>query len=369
MDFAGVGRPSRPFEVPIVDITPYVSSTHACADAVARARAAAEMGLACRDIGFVQVRGHGIAAPVIAELAAAMDAFFAQPLAGKLRYRAPPDVNRGYTPPQSESLSLSLGVEAPSQLNDYFEAFNIGTSAAGFPQLDLPAEVYADNIWPDSSADFDGARFRRAVSAYFAEAGRVARTLCRIFADVLGVPTQTFEAVTDHSVDVMRLNHYALPEGLAVGDPSPTGMGAHTDYGIVTVLWADPVPGLQVLGADHIWHDVQPADGALLVNLGDLTARWTNDRWRSTLHRVRPPVVDGRIRRRRSVAYFHDGNYDAVIRTLPSCIGADGRSPPPIRVADHLAAKLAGSRAGIANTAAGSEAERVRMAEGESTGP
>ncbi len=63
-----------------------------------------------------------------------------------------------------------------------------------------------------------------------------------------------------------------------------------------------------------------PAEGALLVNLGDLTARMTNDRWMSTLHRVKPPVVDGTIRRRRSVAFFHDGNADAVISTLDSLL-------------------------------------------------
>ncbi|MFT4047484.1 MAG: 2-oxoglutarate and iron-dependent oxygenase domain-containing protein [Solimonas sp.] len=354
--------PRPPFAVPVVDITPYAAGAHACADAAARARVAAEMGHACREVGFVQVRGHGIAPAVIAGLAAAMDAFFAQPPQTKQRYRTPPEINRGYAPPQSESLSLSLGVETGTQLNDYFEAFNVGTAASAFPQLSLPADIYADNVWPASAAGFDAARFKDAVSAYFHEAGRVARTLCRIFADALAVPAQTFTSVSDHSIDVLRMNHYALPDGFEVGDATPTGMGAHTDYGIVTVLWADPVPGLQVLGGDGVWHDVQPAPGALLVNLGDLTARWTNDRWRSTLHRVQPPVVDGRIRRRRSAAYFHDGNYDALIRTLPSCIGADGKAYPPITVAEHLAAKLGGSRAGLANTAAGEEAGRVRAA-------
>lgn len=104
------------------------------------------------------------------------------------------------------------------------------------------------------------------------------------------------------------------------------------------------------------------AQSALLVNLGDLTARWTHERWRSTLHRVQPPVIDGRIGRRRSAAYFHDGNFDALIETIASCRGADGSGYPPIRVADHLAAKLAGSRAGTPNTAAGREAERLKAA-------
>ncbi len=354
---------ARPFAVPVVDITPYVAQSGASTEPIARARVAAELGMACREVGFVQIRGHGIAPAVLAGLAGAIDAYFGQPLETKRRDRAPPQINRGYAPPQSESLSLSLGLESASRLNDYFEAFNVGTAATEFPQLALPAEVYAENLWPQSGAGFDGARFRAAVSAYFSEAGRVARTLCRIFADALHVPPDTFAAVTDHSVDVLRMINYALPEGLDVQDETPTGMGAHTDYGIVTVLWADLVPGLQVLGGDGVWHDVMPAPGAMLVNLGDLTARWTNDRWRSTLHRVRPPVVDGKVQRRRSAAYFHDGNFDALIKTLPSCVGADGSAYPPITIGAHLAAKLAGSRAGIANTAAGEEAERVLAAE------
>jgi isopenicillin N synthase-like dioxygenase len=346
------------FAVPIVDIAPYVSG----GDDAARARVAVELDAACREVGFVQIRGHGVPEATLAGLAAAIDAYFAQPLERKLRDRAPPEINRGYAPPYSESLSLSLGLASAAPLKDYFEAFNVGTSAAAFPELSLPADLYAANRWPASSADFDGAHFQRTVWAYFEQAGRVARTLCRIFADALGVDPQVFASVTDHSIDVLRMNHYALPPGVAIKQGTPTGMGAHTDYGIVTVLWADAVPGLQVLGGDGVWHDVQPAEGALLVNLGDLTARWTHERWRSTLHRVQPPVVDGRIVRRRSAAYFHDGNFDALIETIASCRGADGSDDPPIRVADHLAAKLAGSRAGTPNTAAGREAERLKAA-------
>jgi isopenicillin N synthase-like dioxygenase len=158
------------------------------------------------------------------------------------------------------------------------------------------------------------------------------------------------------------MNHYALAEQDLPEGADLTGMGEHTDYGIVTVLWADRVAGLQVLGPDDAeWHDVLPADGALLVNLGDLTARLTGDRWRSTLHRVKPPIEQGRIRRRRSAAFFHDGDLDAVVETLP----LDGARPyPPTTIREHLAAKLAGSRGGTLNAAADREAARVHAAAG-----
>ncbi|MDT0498128.1 2-oxoglutarate and iron-dependent oxygenase domain-containing protein [Algiphilus sp. W345] len=346
------------FHVPLIDIAPYANDGE---DSLARADTAEALAQACREVGFVQILGHGVPDSVLAALASAMDGFFSQPSEYKRCYRAAPEINRGYAPPHSESLSLSLGIGTPAAA-DYFEAFNVGTAASDFPGLELPAQVYAENLWPQPVAGFDDRQFRGAVETYFAEAGRVARILTRIFADALGVDAGVFERVSDHSVDVLRMNHYALPPGTAADGPDPVGMGAHTDYGIVTVLWADPVPGLQVLGGDSVWHDVQPAPGALLVNLGDLTARWTHDRWRSTLHRVIPPVVDGRIVRRRSAAYFHDGNIDARIETIPSCLAAGEAAYPPITVGEHLAAKLAGSRAGQPNREAGSEAERLRAA-------
>ena len=83
----------------------------------------------------------------------------------------------------------------------------------------------------------------------------------------------------------------------------------------------------------------------------------------STLHRVKPPIVDGTIRRRRSAAFFHDGNIDAVIATLPGLLDVDGGlAYEPIMVRDHIRAKLAGSRQGKANTAAVREAARVLAA-------
>jgi isopenicillin N synthase-like dioxygenase len=341
------------FSVPAVDISAYVEG----GSAEARAAVAQAIDAACRSVGFIQIVGHGVPDATIEGLQGALDEFFLQPLEAKGAYRTPPSVNRGYTPPKTESLSLSLGVESANRMNDFFEAFNIGDQASDHPGAGLPEAIYAENVWPDAIAP----DFRPRIEAYYREAGRVARTMVRIFTDALGLPEAFFEAVTSHSIDVMRMNNYALPEGTDVTlDGDLTGMGEHTDFGIVTILWADRVAGLQVLDADGVWHDAQPAPGALLINLGDLTGRWTNDQWMSTLHRVKPPVIDGRIERRRSAAFFHDGNWDAVVATLPGCIDAehpDGYLP--ITIEEHIAAKLAGSRAGVRNAAAGAEQARV----------
>jgi isopenicillin N synthase-like dioxygenase len=314
-----------------------------------------EVDDAARHLGFMQVVGHGIPDAVLHGLQRAMDDFFAQPLAAKQRWRPPsPAINRGYTSPLSERLSYSAGVASAA---DLFEAFNVGAAGSDFPQLGLDPVTYAENIWPD---DVPG--FRPAAQAWFDEAGRLARRLTRLFALALGLPEGHFEAFEDHSIDVLRLNHYALPEGVERVEPQQLGMGAHTDYGIVTVLWADPVsPGLQVQAPDGRWIDANPQPGALMINLGDLTARWTGGRWTSSLHRVLPPLgADGRVVRRRSAAFFHDGNADAVIDTLPTCRGEAGASLEPVTVAEHLRRKLAGSRGLQLNEAAAAESARIR---------
>ncbi|MFT4230448.1 MAG: 2-oxoglutarate and iron-dependent oxygenase domain-containing protein [Microbacterium sp.] len=340
------------FHVPLVDITPYVVGG---SDAE-KADVARQIDAACRTVGFIQITGHAIPDEITHGLTDAMDRFFALDPAQKKAYRTPPEINRGYSPPKSESLSLSLGVEQASRMNDFFEAFNVGANQADYPHAPgLPQPDYADNVWPA----IDG--FERQVQTYFAEAARVARTMTAIFADALGLPVDFFAARTDHSLDVLRMNNYALPPGTDVRlDGDLIGMGEHTDYGIVTILWADQVRGLQVLATDGSWNDVSPADGALLINLGDVTARLTNDQWMSTLHRVKPPVINGTIERRRSAAFFHDGNVDAVVETLPQCI--DSQHPAqyePMTIGEHIAAKLAGSRAGRKNENAERESARV----------
>lgn len=336
--------------VPIIDIAAWRDG-----DDATRQRIAAAVDEAARRVGFMQITGHGIADATIERLCRALDWLFAHPVDVKSRWRAPrPSVNRGYTPPRSERLSYSLGVVSP---DDLFEAFNVGAARSDFPHLDLDPEIYAENIWPD----VDGHEtFAADVTAWFGAAGGVARRMTEIFATALGLPTGHFAPYTDHSIDVLRMNHYDVPAGVVVGDRQ-MGMGAHTDYGIVTVLWADPVPGLEILRPDGSWLPVQPAPGALLINLGDLLARWTNDRWLSTMHRVAPPRdADGRLLRRRSAAFFHDGNADALVSTLTPCRAADGSSSyEDVTVAEHLAQKLGGSRGLELNAHAAREAARI----------
>ncbi|MEU6145623.1 2-oxoglutarate and iron-dependent oxygenase domain-containing protein [Streptomyces sp. NPDC047081] len=332
---------ARISDVPVIDITPFRTGTDPASVAAAVDRAATH-------VGFMQIVGHGIPTSATAALSEAMDAFFGLPLEEKLATRpSSSSINRGYSARKTERLSHSLGVYSP---DDLFEAFNFGSQAADYPMLDLPTELYAANLWP-------GGVPVPGLTEWFTHAGSLARTMTEIFALALDLPRDYFRAYQHHSIDVLRLNNYQVPPDDTVLEPGQVGMGAHTDFGIVTILWADAVRGLQILDDEGAWHDVVPAEGALLINLGDLLARWTNDRWISTMHRVLAPVDDdGRLYRRRSAAYFHDGDHDAVIRALP---GTGEARYEPTTVAEHLAQKLAGSRGLRLNTSAEREASRL----------
>ncbi len=304
--------------------------------------APAQIDAAASTIGFFQIVNHGMEQAVIDRLRSAVDDFFSLPLATKLRYPPPgPDVNNGYSAIGAESLAYSLGVEAPP---DLFEAFNFGPE--GFDESDpaIMAErhrIFADNVWPAECP-----QLRTDGMAYFAEVTALAHRLTSACAVALGLESDFFESFTTHSTDTLRLNWYQRAAGAPEPEPGQQRMGAHTDYGIITVLLADSVPGLQIVGPDGDWVDVVPEPGAYVINIGDLMAQWTNDRWRSTVHRVvPPPSVEEGPALRRSYAFFHDGDWDAIVECLPTCCSDD--NPPryePVRALDHLMNKLVGGR-------------------------
>lgn len=344
--------------VPVIDISSWTSG-----DPLEQARLATEVDRACREVGFLQVVGHGVPRPVIDAMLAGADALFGMPDDAKLAMTSPAaEINRGYAALGTESLTYSLGVETPP---DLFEAFNIGPEPVDESDPAIAAErhrIFAANIWPDAGSDaLDVDELRDAWLAYFAEVAGLARRLTSIFAMALGLDPGFFADKTDHSTDTLRVIRYERQPGSPDPLPGQVRMGAHTDYGIVTVLYADAVPGLEIVGPDGRWCGVVPVEGAFLVNLGDLLAEWTNDRWRSTLHRVAPPPVgEDTPALRRSAAFFHDGNYDALVEVLDTCCSSE--NPPryaPILAGDHLMAKLTAPRNQVASTATDFAGDRL----------
>lgn len=319
--------------IPVIDIGGWFAGHQAARDEVAAA-----LDDACRNTGFMQVVGHGLPSELLSRARAAMDEFFALPDADKLALRPPsPEINRGYAPRRSESLGYSLGEARPA---DLVEAFVVGDDriVEGDPYFEAQRDrAFAPNIWPHLET------FRRDIWDYFLAARGLSRVLCDIAGRALRLPPDFFRSRTDRAINAMRLNWY---ERRAYDPPlvdTQLGLGAHTDYGILTVLLADPAAGLQVLARDGQWLDVMPLADGLVVNTGDALAVWTNDEWTSTIHRVLPPPAGGP--RRRSIAFFQDGNYDVSIECLPSCTSADRPARYlPVTLGEHVQSKIRGGR-------------------------
>jgi len=291
--------------------------------------AAAEISAACERVGFLTIIGHGVAANVVDDAWNSARAFFDLPLADKTRVAMPrPGYPYGYSPIAGETLAKSLGAGGAPDLK---ESFAIGPVDRSTHTITDPDEEFAwsPNLWPDTVPEL-----RPSWEQYFRSLSDLAARLLRLMAVGLEMPEHHFDPMIDRHTSAMRALNYPAQQRVASGQ---FGASAHTDYGTLTILLADPVQGgLQVTDDDGAWHDVHAQPGSFVVNLGDAMARWTNDRWRSTMHRVQVPQD-----RRQSVAFFHNANWDASIECLPTCVRA-GEQPnyAPIAAGPHLMQKF-----------------------------
>jgi isopenicillin N synthase-like dioxygenase len=261
--------------------------------------------------GFMAVVGHGVEPALIGKAFDASRRFFALPEADKRRWHIDGwPLKRRFDPVGWQALD-------PSQPPDIKESFYLGVEAIG------------PNQWPHEAL-VPG--FRVAMEAYSAACDTLARRLMRLCERALSLPAGHFGGFMRQPTCTTRLLHY--PPQPAVVAPGQIGCGAHTDWGALTLLAQDDAGGLQVQGRDGTWTDVTPIPGAFVVNIGDLMARWTHDRWRSTMHRVVNRVAG---RERYSIAYFFDLDAEAVILPLPGCVPA-GETPRygPITAGEHL---------------------------------
>jgi isopenicillin N synthase-like dioxygenase len=309
--------------VPIVDIS-------RDPDAVGR-----ELDEVCRTVGFFQIVGHGIDQDV-ADLAwTSATRFFDLPLADRLAVAQPhPDYPYGYIPFSGESLAQSLVEAAPPDLK---EVFNSGPVSRPAHEFTDPGEaaIYSPNLWPAALPQLEA-----SWTAYYRAMADLGNRLMSLFARGLDLPPDYFADKLDQSPDALRAINY--PARDQAPQPGQLRAGAHTDYGTLTVLRQDTVGGLEVLDLGDAWVGVESVPGAFVINIGDLMARWTNDRWHSTLHRVVDPADPSEARaRRQSMPFFQNANWSAEISCLPTCLPPDGRPKyEPVLAGPHLMGKF-----------------------------
>jgi isopenicillin N synthase-like dioxygenase len=193
------------------------------------------------------------------------------------------------------------------------------------------------NKWPSAQP-----QLKANFTAYYTTMGVLARDLLRLSALALELPETYFDEKIDRHIGRLSIKLY--PEQKVKPLPGQLRAGAHTDYGTVTILRpGDSVGGLQVADKDGHWHDVPLIPNSFVINQGDLMARWTNDHWMSTLHRVvNPPEEALGGNRRLSIVFFHHPNYDTLVECLPTCTGpGDGPKYQAVTVADYYALKRA----------------------------
>ena len=267
----------------------------------------------CRETGFLVLEGHGVKADVIENLWGAANQFFAQSSEVKQQVKAPyAGYPYGYLGPNAEALAKSKGEDTPPDLK---ESINGGPlSVPKGASADAMKFCYQPTLWPE----LDG--FRAAWEAYYNEMEALAERVMRLFARALELPTDHFAPYIDAPISALRLLHYPATTGVPLDRQQRAG--AHTDYGSLTILLPQPnSQGLQIQTPQGEWIDVPAPEGAFVINIGDLMARWTADRWVSTLHRVvAKPDQPARL----SVAYFHQPNWEAEIVPLD---GSDAYEP------------------------------------------
>jgi isopenicillin N synthase-like dioxygenase len=301
--------PKAADRIPVIDLAGTFT-----ADAAAHRAIAWEMHKACRETGFFYVANHGLPAALIAKQFEWARRFFDLPLERKLAIhmtKSPTFV--GYEP-LGVQVTDSQDPRVKASPPDLKEAFFIGSEIADdHPYAGKAIRGYGYNQWPD---DLPG--FREDVLAYHAAISDLSMRVVRLLALSLDLSADFFAPMFDMPNTTLRMLKY--PSQPAQAAFNQMGAGAHTDWGGVTLLVQDDAGGLEVRNADGDWIRAHPIPDTFVVNLGDLTKRWTNGLYNSNLHRV---MNNASGRDRFSIPFFFGPRPSTIIEALPTCVGAD----------------------------------------------
>ncbi|MFB6522166.1 isopenicillin N synthase family dioxygenase [Streptomyces sp. NPDC056401] len=323
-------------QVPLIDLGPWRTG-----GPEARRLVAARVDEALRTAGFLLVAGHGVDPELPRRIREAARTFFRLPAAVKAPYAVAVG-GRGWLGPGAEANSYAEGAASPPDLKESWSW--AAEDPTGIASVD--AEWFRPNAWPAEVPALRG-----LVTEYLAAMRALSDELLELLATALGLDADHFTRHTGHPTWGFNVNWYPGTEIVGPPLPGQFRIGAHTDFGTVTVLDRQlGTGGLQIHTDAEGWQDAPYDPAALTVNIGDLMARWTGDRWRAGRHRVLPPPADAPAEELISLVYFYECDPHTRVESLPAPLGRIVHEPVDSHV--YLRAQLdaitvpAGDRAG-----------------------
>jgi isopenicillin N synthase-like dioxygenase len=289
--------------IPVISLAPLLAGGGEGVRSVAAA-----IRKAATEVGFFYIADHGIPAGLIAETHGMARRFFALPLAEKRRI----EINHRHRGFLKMGEATMHGAKRP----DLKESFIFGLDLPeDDPDVRAGKELMGPNLWPPALPEM-----KRVLDAYYGAVVGCGETLLRALAVALDKPEDFFLASFRKPLARGSIIYYP-PQPPALGGEQ-FGVSPHSDYGCLTLLWQDDNGGLQVRDKQGGWIDAPPIPGTFVINIGDLLARWTNDLFASTPHRV----INRSGRERYSIALFYDPHFDTPIEVLDTCC-REGEAP------------------------------------------
>lgn len=294
---------------------------------------------ACSDVGFFYLEGHGLSDDLLEKVMNQSKKLFGLSVRAKEAIRDEV-MSRGYTAMEEETLD-----PAHQKKGDTKEGFYIGKDIAKDDPRYNPAKLTGPNCWPteaNTRGEFssnDCEEFRSVMGEYFEKMCDLGFRMTRLIALALGLENDHFDKEFLEPMAVIRLLHYA--KETSKPEKGVFACGAHSDYGMITLLLTDHQPGLQIK-YNGDWVAVPPRPRSFVINLGDMLERWSNGLFKSTLHRV---LTSG-DKERYSIPFFYEPSFDTVVVCLPTCCSNDNPAKyPPITSGQHLLNKYSETHA------------------------
>lgn len=285
---------------------------------------------ACIETGFFYLDDHSIPLTFLDQVFQQSKELFELPLSEKnlLNDKV---TNRGYTAFEEQALDVSVQTKRGDTKEGYYIGKDIPMNC---PEYD-PSKFRCPNIYPNetNSTLNNPERFRETMDTYFDKMSDIGFKVVQLLALALNLNEHHFDAFFESPMALLRLLHYSDEKS----DPSNGifSCGAHSDYGMITLLLVDSTPGLQILYKNE-WVPVPPKRGLFIVNLGDMLERWTNGIFKSTVHRV---ISNGR-QERYSIPFFYEPNYNTLVECLDGCWDeGNPRKYESIKMGDFLKMK------------------------------